>query len=188
MPHALAFATMFGAMLLTSLGNLAVAFSMSLGTVQRAVLMSFVLSLATALLLSLSVGTGAGLILPSEGWLGWPVLAYGCVDGWRLWRADPEDETAPHVSFWATLLLFCALSLDTVAVLTPLFAEGHGEYRLFALLGGAGAILVMAVALSGLTRNFGPYLRGRRWLDFAGPAAMVLAGLYILFDTPTDAV
>ncbi len=185
----LAFATMFGAMVLTSLGNMAVALSMSFGQGAASSRAAFALSLVLALALSLVLGLGADVVLPSEGWLGWPVLAFGLYDLMRVWRAPVGDDGNRAVGgFLAVLGLFAVLSIDTVAVLAPLVAEGHGAYRVAAVLGGLSAVAIMSLTLAGLSTRLGPLLVGRRWLDFTGPVALVLAGIYILLDTPTDAV
>lgn len=189
MPAVLAFATMFGAMVLTSLGNMAVALSLSLGGSARTAQTAFALTLLLALLMSVLLGLGVDVLLPSEGWLGWPVLGFGLYDLTRVWRMPVGEGVGTQKrGFAAVFGLFAVLSVDTVAVLAPLVAEGHGAYRLYAVLGGTSAVAGMSLVLAGLTSRMGAYLIGQRWLDFTGPAAMVIAGIYILLDTPTDAV
>ncbi|WP_428925145.1 hypothetical protein [Marinibacterium sp. SX1] len=174
--------------LLTSLGNLAVAIGMSLGPDRRAVVASYTLSLLLVLGLSLVLGIGADRVLASEGWLGWPVLVFGLVDLARMLRGRETGGEERHVSLASTMVLFCALSVDTLAVLTPFFAEEHSDLRLPAVLGGLTAIALTALALDVLALRLRPWLQDQRWLDFSGPVAMILAGLYILLDTPTDAI
>lgn len=188
MAHLLAFSAMFSAVVLTSLGNMAVAIGMGLGSDRRAVHLAYALSLLGVMVASLFIGLGADYVLMAEGWLGWPVLAFGLFDGWRMLRTKGSDETARHVSFTSTLVLFTALSIDTLAVLTPLFAEEQDVLRISAFVGGATGILLTTLALEWLSERLAPWLRGRRWLDFSGPVAMILAGIYILLDTPTDVI
>ncbi|MAC80751.1 MAG: hypothetical protein CML66_22125 [Rhodobacteraceae bacterium] len=188
MAHLLAFTAMFTAVVLTSLGNMAVAIGMGLGSDRRAVHLAYALSLLGIMVTALFVGLGADYVLMSEGWLGWPVLAFGLFDGWRMLRNIGRDETARHVSFASTLVLFTALSIDTLAVLTPLFAEEQSVLRISAFGGGVVAIVLTTLALEWLSERLAPWLEGKRWLDFSGPVAMILAGLYILMDTPTDVI
>ncbi|MEM8732106.1 MAG: hypothetical protein AAGF79_19505 [Pseudomonadota bacterium] len=185
---ALAFGTLFSSVFLTSLGNLLVALSMSLSGARRTVLLAYVTSLLLALGLSLVLGVGADQLLEAEGWLGWPVLAYGLIDIWQVTRTAQQQHTARHVTLGASFALFCLLSVDTLAVLIPLLAEQKSELRLAAILGGLSAIAVMALMLELMSERLSPWLKGKRWLDYAGPVALILAGLYILLDTPTDAI
>ncbi|MGR3803943.1 hypothetical protein [Marinibacterium profundimaris] len=184
----LAFGTLFATVLLTSLGNMAVAIGLSLGGDRRPVVIAYAASLLLVVVLALGLGLGADRMLPAEGWLGWPVLGYGIWDAWKVARSRREDAPAVHVSFVSTLVVFILLSIDTLAVLVPLFAEEADRLRLPAVLGSVAAIAVTAGSLELLTEKLAPRLQGRRWTDVAGPLAMILAGLYILLDTPTDAV
>ena len=184
----LAFGTLFASVVLTSLGNMAVALGLGIGGGRRAVVIAYALSLVIVTVLALALGLGADWMLPSEGWLGWPVLAYGIYDGWKVTRSRSGEGGAVHVSLLSSLMVFLLLSIDTLAVLVPLFAEASDALRLPAVAGSLAGIAVTALALELMTERLAPRLRGRAWVDYAGPLAMMLAGLYILLDTPTDVV
>jgi cadmium resistance protein CadD (predicted permease) len=171
----------------TNIDNLVMllALMVSLGVVRAAT--GFLV--AQGLILSLSLGIATGVdhsgILNRVGYLGFVPLILGLRGIWRQ-AAQGPDQPADTGAVSSALALFLSLSFDTLAAMTPLLAESTSAFRVSALV-GAGISLLGLVALSAWSApralQLGPQIAR---LDRFAPYVMVLVGLYILINSPTD--
>ena len=178
------------AMVSTNLDNLAVLLGLMLVMDHRRALVGFAVAQAIVLSLALAVATGlshSGL----PGWIGYLgliPLALGLRGIWhQLTSSDrPEEESKGAVT--SVVTLFLSLSVDSFAVMTPLLADSTVFFRLAAVIGAVcAATLLASVAAWGAphAQNLGPRIAR---LDRIAPYIMVCVGLYILFNSPTDAL
>ncbi len=143
------------------------------------------------------LGESASDRLPPErlSLLGWIPLGLGIAGLLRLWRRRRSHPVEPPTPAPAPAPLVGALTLtmvgqagDFLAVLVPLVAETGDALLLVApatVLAMGGLWLLLAQGLASL----GP---ARRLLERVGPylipPMLVAIGLYVLLDTPTDAL
>lgn len=155
---------------------------------------------AQGLMLSLSLGIASGVdhsgILSWVGYLGSVPLILGLRGIWLQVAQCPDQGPdkrpyQPAVQAGAvssSLALFLSLSFDTLAAMIPLLSDSAAAFRVSGLV-GAGAALMGLVALAVWTapraRQLGPQIAR---LDSFAPYVMVLVGLYILINSPTDRI
>ncbi len=175
----------------TNLDNMALLFALlpSLGAV-RAVA-GYASSQAIALVLALFVG-GVVEALPVQwiSWLGLIPIGIGLREAWVLYRGESLETVPdrPPTSLILTVLLFLPLTVDTFAVMTAIFADSSKSYDPIVFIGGAISIATVSAAgvLFGRVASKAEALTRR--LEIVTPFVMILAGLYVLFDTPTDVI
>lgn len=154
----------------------------------------YLAAVAVVGLLSLAVAAAADDVIPFPlGWLGAAPIAIGLWTGVAAFRSGPPagasaDDPPEGAGFFGIFLTMLANSGDSLIVFTALQSDTRSWLDAIVL----GSIIAMGglwVWLSGVvTRQ--PWLQrpmgafGR----FGLPVLLVLVGLYILMDTPSDAV
>ena len=86
------------------------------------------------------------------------------------------------------VVMFLGLSGDSLAVLAPLFIDTVRSLQAMVLLGAATAIAAMAVAAVLLARVADRAEGIARRAEAVSPYVMMLAGLYVMWDSGTDAL
>lgn len=173
----------------TNFDNMALLFALtpSIG-VGRAV-GSFAISQLIALSAAALVGSGADAIAVQwTPWLGLLPIALGLRGVWLQYRGDAVDGSTRRAPTSAplTLLLFLSLTTDSFAVMTAIFADSTKAFDVAAALGGMISIAALSATALLFTRGAEKAEALTRRLQVIGPYVMIIAGLYILFDTPTD--
>lgn len=178
------------AMVSTNLDNLAVLLGLILIMEQRRAITGF--AIAQAIVLSLAMTVAVGLdqsgIPEWIGYLGLVPLIFGLRGIWQQLRGTEAEDLSSKGAVSSVVTLFLSLSVDSFAVMTPLLADSAPSFRLAALLGATvAAVALVAVATWGAPRaqSLGPRVAR---MDRIAPYIMVCVGLYILFNSPTDAL
>ncbi|WP_298848374.1 hypothetical protein [uncultured Ruegeria sp.] len=178
------------AMISTNLDNLAVLLGLILVMEQRRAIAGFAVAQAIVLTLAMTVAVGLNQSgLPFWiGYLGIVPLVFGLRGIWQQFRKTENDDAEAKGAVTSVVTLFLSLSIDSFAVMTPLFADSAPSYRVAALVGSVTAAAgLVAVAAWGAPRakSLGPRVAR---LDRIAPYIMVCVGLYILFNSPTDII
>lgn len=181
----------------TNLDNMALLFALapSIGT-GRAV-GGFAVSQLIALSAAALVGSGADAIAVHwTPWLGVLPIALGVRGLWIQYRGDAGPGSVPDsvhgsarrapTSAPLTVVLFLALTTDSFAVMTAIFADSTEAFDVAAALGGLISIAALSTVALLFTRVSGKAEALTRRLQVVGPYVMILAGFYVLLDTPTD--
>lgn len=102
--------------------------------------------------------------------------------------ADSVPEDSPGSGWLATATLMFSNSADSLAIFVPLLAESERE----SVLWEVSIFLVMAVLWTALAWRVADQPQLARRINTFGerlvPWIMILVGIYILLDTPTDTV
>lgn len=178
------------AMISTNLDNLAVLLGLMLVMEHRRAIAGFALAQVIVLALAMAVASGLSQSgIPSWiGYLGIVPLVLGLRGIWQQFTGTETDEAEPKGAVTSAVTLFLSLSIDSFAVMTPLLADSTPVFRLSALAGAfCAAVVMVAVATWGAphAQSLGPRVAR---LDRIAPYIMVCVGLYILLNTPTDAL
>lgn len=176
----------------TNLDNLLVlaAFRASPGASRR-VLPGYWASLLIVVAVAAGIGLTDGMLSPGlVGWLGLVPITAGlaqlAVAAARR-RSPPRLRRAP-ASAIAASVTFLAISADSLAVLGPLAADTADRWEPVVLVSWLAMGAVWTWVSGWMARR--PVIArevGRRGAWMA-PLVMILAGIYILLDTPTDAL
>ena len=132
------------------------------------------------------------------GYLGLAPIAIGVWHGLRAFRSEPEPpegtdssegaRTADAAGFLSVFLTMLANSGDSFLVFTAFL----GDTRSWLDGISAGTFIVMAVLWARLSKTLTehPRFRGplRGFARFGLPILLICVGLYILLDSPTDAI
>ena len=177
------------AQILTNIDNfvvlLAIAAPVGLGRAVSAYGAAQVIVLAGALILASGM---SGLPASWVGFLGVVPITLGL---WTLFGFEGEaDDPAvgSSASVFAVTAMFLGLSIDSLTVQTALLADSTTYYKTAALVGAGGAILAMVLAAWTLTGTVDRYTGVASRLERLRPYVMILAGIYVLANTLTDAV
>ena len=173
----------------TNLDNLAIMLAIApvIGLGRAA--FGFVVAQFIALGAAMTMGAVAAELAASwASWLGLVPIVLGLHALWERWRSSRSDTGGlrPSKSIVLTIFTFLGVSTDSFAVMTAIFADSVTSFDLAALAGALisiASITGAAVVLGGLAARAEAVTHR---LDVVGPVAMVVAGLYILMDTPTD--
>ena len=174
----------------TNLDNLALLFALAPGLGARRALAGFALAQGAALAAAGAFGAGAAAV--GNGWLGLLGLApltLGLLGLRRMLRG--EDEAAPppaRAALPAATLLFLGCSADSFAVVAAFFADSAGAYDGAVAAGAAASLAVLCAIGAGFIRVADRAEGLARRLERLAPFALIASGLYILADTPTDAL
>ncbi|WP_428644680.1 cadmium resistance transporter [Roseibium sp.] len=84
-------------------------------------------------------------------------------------------------------VVFFALSTDTLLLLAAFFADSSKAFDHLVILGALLAVSFLLIAGTFLSRGLGFSLNTIRKLERLTPFVMIMAGIYILMDTGTDA-
>ena len=161
------------------------------GLSRRRVAAGYVLAVTAVALTALLVGAGASLVPTAWlGYLGLVPLSLGLWFAIRLLIGSGRQEEPGlgdvEGGFISTIGVTLASSVDSVIVYTVLFADTRAtlDLPILATIVVCAALWVAAAqyavehrTIRELTRRSAPYLV---------PVLMILLGLYILLDTPTD--
>lgn len=181
----------------TNLDNMALLFALTPSIGTRRAVSGFAISQLIALAAAALVGGGADAIaMHWTPWLGLLPIALGVRGLWLQYRGDAvpgsvngsargSSRRSP-TSLPLTVLLFLALTTDSFAVMTAIFADSTGAFDVAAALGGLISIAGLSAAALLFSRVSGKAEALARRLEVVGPYVMILAGLYVLLDTPTD--
>ncbi|NVO55187.1 hypothetical protein HW561_05220 [Rhodobacteraceae bacterium B1Z28] len=178
------------ALISTNLDNLAVLLGLMIAMEQRRAIVGFAIAQVIVLALAIAVANGLSQSGISSwiGYLGVVPLVLGLRGVWLQITATKTQEMSSKSAAASVVVLFLSLSIDSFAVITPLLADSTAAFRLAAVLGAgiAGAVLVI-IAIWGAPRakSLGPRIAR---MDRIAPYIMICVGLYILLNTPTDAL
>ncbi|WP_171121392.1 MULTISPECIES: hypothetical protein [unclassified Ruegeria] len=174
----------------TNLDNLVMLFGLVMVMKTARAVIGF--AVAQVLILSLSLAIASGLdqtsFLHWVGYLGIVPLALGLRGIWHQMSGKDDHKIPERGAVTSVVVLFLSLSIDTLAAMTPLLADSTPAFRVTALIGAAFALTgLIALASWGAPRaqNLGPRIAR---LDRIAPYIMVSVGLYILINSPTDAM
>jgi len=173
---------------MTNFDNLAMLFALApaAGVVRTtgayAVSQTLVVGLAAVVALSALAASKGG-----AHWLGLLPITLGLFTLWKNWRrSDGGRAVTPSASVFLLILLFLGLGIDSFVVALAIFADSEAEYSLLAVLGFALAIGLLVMATAAFVRVAA---RAEAWthrLEALSPFVMILVGVYILLDTPSD--
>ncbi|WP_170463766.1 hypothetical protein [Ruegeria arenilitoris] len=172
----------------TNLDNLVVLFGLIMVIQTRRAVVGFAVAQTIILALALIIATGLdqSRFLDWVGYLGFIPLSLGL---YGIWQQAKGSDVRRHTNSGATpsvIALFLSLSMDTLAAMTPLFADSAPAFRVTALIGAGCALTALILIASwGAPRA---QVLGPRFarLDRIAPYIMVAVGLYILVNSPTD--
>ena len=173
----------------TNLDNLVILLAMAPVIGLGRATFGFVVAQIIALGAAMTMGAvAADLAARWASWLGLVPIVLGLHALWERWHGGGSETGGlrPSKSMGLTILTFLGISTDSFAVMTAIFADSLATFDLAALAGALISITVITIAalvLGGLAA------RAEEWshrLDAVGPVAMIVVGLYILMDTPTD--
>lgn len=178
------------AQVLTNLDNLAALLALMLTVGTSRAVAGYVLAQAIVLATATAVAFELNATIPGwTGFFGLVPITLGLRGVWSQFRGSTGEDlqrVSSGASVIVTTLLFLSLSMDSFAVMAPLLADSTADFRVAALMGAATAVAGLgALALISAT------WASSRWvhrLERLGPYAMILAGLYVLSNTPTDVV
>ena len=172
----------------TNLDNLVILFGLIMVMETRRAVFGF--AAAQMIILSLSLVIASGLdhsrFLNWVGYLGIIPLSLGLYGIWQQRKGSGERQLPDTGAITSVVALFLTLSIDTLAAMTPLFADSTPAFRLTALIGaGCSLATLIGIASWGAPRA---QVLGPRFarLDRIAPYIMVAVGLYILVNSPTD--
>ncbi len=179
------------AQLATSFDNLAVLVGVMLSYGVWRPLLSYLLAQAIMLGVVFGVSVPLGETLQVQtGYLGFIPLGLGV---WAIISrrsggnaGREEEDRLGRGSVLLGCVLFLAMSVDSLSVLTPMLADTQSGLRGVGLVGamvGVGAI--SGLALFGVRLAVQMSVWARR-ADLIGPWIMVAAGLYVLSNSATD--
>lgn len=182
------------AFMATNLENLILLVALMAATESRRSAIGWGYLVSVGVVTGLSVALGAALALLESQHLRWTgvlPLGAGLVLAGRLVFKHGEDKArvpGQAVAFGATLGLSLVHSLDSIAVYGPLFAETKRADVVVML----GTVAGLAICVIQLARYLADHRRAGVWLGRSAPVAvpflLILVGIYILIDSPTDKV
>lgn len=182
----------FAAQVLTSLDNMALLAVLVVANGRMRVISGYLLSQAVVLLAALGFGGGADLLSQGRiGWLGLVPLLLGLRGVWLQYCAAGVGETRQsaverHVLGYA--VVFLAMSFDSFSVIAPLLADSRSAYRTWILAGAGLAVAGVAAGAGMMSRTRGASSGWLMRLERLGPVVMMLAGLYVLWNSATDQI
>lgn len=148
--------------------------------------------MAMLLALATTFGYGANIIpVHHVGYLGLIPIALGLRGLYGLIRADGTVEARLASSKGQNLVLSIALTqvangVDTVLVFGPLLADSRTGLDYVMMVGFVGMALLWFALARVLERNAGRLRLLDRYGHWIAPIVLIVVGLYILADTPTD--
>ena len=169
----------------TNLDNLAMLLVLSYSVGRQKALAGFLLAQAIVIGLAMALGSGAeALVGIHSRWLGLVPIAFGIM----AFRRQEKTQTTLSGSKGALAVtaLFLGLSFDTLAVLTPIFADSMLRFDLDALTGASLSSLAIGGSVYALTRAPRRSLPAIDRLNRIAPFVMIAAGIYVLMNTGTD--
>ena len=169
----------------TNLDNLAMLLVLAYSVGRQKALAGFLLAQAIVIGLAMALGGGAEALTGVHSrWLGLVPIAFGI----RAFRRQEGTQAALPGSAGALAVtaLFLGLSFDTLAVLTPVFADSALRYDLDALTGASLSSLAIGGSVYALTRAPIRSLPAVEKINRIAPFVMIAAGIYVLLDTGTD--
>ncbi|MEX0286379.1 MAG: hypothetical protein AB3N23_17365 [Paracoccaceae bacterium] len=173
----------------TNLDNLALLLAIALPVGMMRAVVGYVLAQVIVMTLAVGIGIGAGhLMAGGTGWLGLIPILLGVLSLIRRTSDTPgSDRITAGASVPLVVMLFLGLSMDSLAVMTPLLADSLPPYRMAGVVGGLGG----ASALAALAVWLHKFALAGGWLsrlDRVAPFIMIAAGVYVLWDSWTDLV
>jgi len=122
------------------------------------------------------------------GYLGFVPIGLGLYRAWELTRGQPTDTSirASSAGMIAVTLLMLAQSADTLAVYVSLFADTSENLEMAMLITFSACAVgwvVLARWLAGHRLIAEPL---ERWGRYLLPVLLIIIGVLILLDTPTD--
>jgi cadmium resistance protein CadD (predicted permease) len=177
------------AQVLTNLDNLTVLFAMLLSVGAVRAVAGYVTAQVIVLISALGIAVGVSDMFSIDtGYLGLIPIGLGLYAIWQRFTAADEVQPIAPASYGMASLMFLAMSFDTFAVIAPLLIDSAVPFRAAAVAGVSVAIVLTAVLALVMSRVTG---RAGKWAARAealGPVAMIIAGIYVLFDSGTDLV
>ena len=175
----------------TNFDNLALLFALIHAAGRVPSIAAYAAAQTIVLLVSWGIGTGAsGFGGGQIGLIGLLPIGLGVWGLRQRWGAGP-DAAAPlpkQTSFGILVPVFLSLSGDSFAVIAPLFLDTAPHLRMAVAVGSAAAILVMSGA-AWLASNAADRLGGNmRRAEVLSPYIMIAAGVYVLWNSATDAI
>ncbi|GAA6181928.1 hypothetical protein NBRC116594_33660 [Shimia sp. NS0008-38b] len=175
----------------TNLDNLVIMVGLILTIGRLRTVTSYIVAQVIVFAAAYYVSEGLETELPMKiGYLGVIPIALGVV---ALLRRSPstasvEEKPLGQTHFIAVLVLFLSVSFDTFAVFTPLLADTRQVFFMPVLIGAAVSTLMLALS-GALLAEFAPNRVDRLGrLEWLAPYVMIAIGLYVVFNTSTDAV
>ena len=147
-----------------------------------------------AFLLILSIGFAASYaadLLPGRyaSYLGAVPLTMGVFRLFRVLRSRGGGPILGPVTIlrpWSVGLVMLANNGDTLAVLTPLFAETREPFTYLIVATGFSMALLWTLLAGWIARHPRFERHVRRWSPYVLPLILITVGWYILSDTGTD--
>lgn len=155
-----------------------------------AVRLAYLGAIATVLMLSLAAASGADVIPARLSFqLGFVPIAFGLWGIVQLWRSKGEEapvSLSPNTGPLWLMALTALHSADSLAVFTALLAETRESLHVFVVATGLGCGLLW-IWLAGRLLDHEQLGSGlRRLAPYLLPPLLILVGIYIIADTPTD--
>ena len=123
----------------TNLDNLVVLFGLIMVMETRRAVLGFAAAQTIILTVALIIASGLdqSRFLNWVGYLGLIPMSLGLYGIWQHWYAGDEGRPMPDTgAITSVVALFLSLSIDTLAAMTPLFADSTPAFRVTALFGG----------------------------------------------------
>lgn len=175
----------------TNLDNFAALLALALAIGAGRAVAAFALAQYAILALATATALGAGLAPNWTGYLGIVPILLGSYALWQQFRSDgkaPRDLLGQNSSVLAATMLFLSMSMDSFAALTPYFADAKPGFRVVGVVGAAVAIATMSVVGLIGSRATEALTGWAERLERIAPVVMILAGLYVLANTPSDLI
>ncbi|MEM8731747.1 MAG: hypothetical protein AAGF79_17700 [Pseudomonadota bacterium] len=173
---------------MTNLDNIAVVLVLSTTVGIRRCVSAFALTQVICILLAAGIGAAAIDVLGA--WVGYVGLLPIALGVYTLWRGGTVADAVPTReanSMGALMIVFFSLGLDTIMIMSAIFADSAVGWRALAYLGAAVSLSAMVALLLVMTYGDKATRIIERLNRFA-PYALIAVGLYILSNTITDAV
>jgi cadmium resistance protein CadD (predicted permease) len=175
------------AQVLTNLDNLTVLFAMLLSVGAFRAVAGYVTAQVIVLIVAFGIAVGVSdMFTVDTGFLGLIPIGLGLYAIWQRYKAPADVQSIAPASYVMASLMFLAMSFDTFAVMAPLLIDSAAPFRVAAMGGASVAIVLTALLAVVMSRMAG---RAGKWAAKAealGPIAMIIAGIYVLFDSGTD--
>jgi len=172
--------------IMTNFDNLALLVALIPTLGRRAAIFAFWAAQGVMLCLAIATAQGIASSIGDPG--GWAAILPIGLGLWRLLYSEAPKTNlgktyGSHSGRWlAGFILFLLLTGDSFAVMTPLLADTVPHLRWLVVVGACATVVTLGILASHLVRFEGL----AKWIDKAAPYAMIVIGLYILWNSQTD--
>jgi cadmium resistance protein CadD (predicted permease) len=175
------------AQVLTNLDNLTVLFAMLLSVGAFRAIAGYVTAQVVVMIAAFGIAVGVSdMFTVDTGFLGLIPIGLGLYAIWQRYKAPAEVQSIAPASYVMASLMFLAMSFDTFAVMAPLLIDSVAPFRVAAVGGASVAIVLTAILAVVMSRMAGRAGKLAAKAEALGPIAMIIAGIYVLFDSGTD--